>query len=399
MKTRLRDGGLAESSPLPLQQRETTNTSNHPLPLPGSQCCSRTRICISHSVAFGLLARRPPPCCPLRALPWPFWAEASRAGRAPSVLGSLASLPWSQHGAGGPPPPPLPALRRCICINVILSPAIVIKNFPFRTGGARSCGRGRSAGGGGAVGRGRGANVGGGGGGPPWRLARAPSPRAPLRRRGMAAGMAAALALLARGGGPTRGEGAGLGSRLRRGCSGGCGASEGGGKGPWPAREAASRCPSGPEAGSLSPRRGGAALQAEPRVPRPGCRGKSLPPGRPPAALRETLLGGFQPSPPGVKGNNGAQFLSFLSALPFGCLRRLHTVYQSAELPETHQMLRQTCRDFAEKELMPLAAQLDKEHRFPAEQVGAAPPGSTTEADCLVQSLTSLRCWGRAAWA
>uniref|UniRef100_A0A8D0KQP8 Short-chain specific acyl-CoA dehydrogenase, mitochondrial n=1 Tax=Strix occidentalis caurina TaxID=311401 RepID=A0A8D0KQP8_STROC len=37
--------------------------------------------------------------------------------------------------------------------------------------------------------------------------------------------------------------------------------------------------------------------------------------------------------------------------------------------PETHQMLRQTCRDFAEKELMPLAAQLDKEHRFPAEQV------------------------------
>uniref|UniRef100_A0A8C3LJP3 Short-chain specific acyl-CoA dehydrogenase, mitochondrial n=1 Tax=Chrysolophus pictus TaxID=9089 RepID=A0A8C3LJP3_CHRPC len=32
-------------------------------------------------------------------------------------------------------------------------------------------------------------------------------------------------------------------------------------------------------------------------------------------------------------------------------------------------MLRQTCRDFAEKELMPLAAQLDKEHRFPAEQV------------------------------
>lgn len=166
MKTRLRDGGLAESSPLPLQQRETTNTSNHPLPLPGSQCCSRTRICISHSVAFGLLARRPPPCCPLRALPWPFWAEASRAGRAPSVLGSLASLPGSQHGAGGPPPP-LPALRRCICINVILSPAIVIKNFPFRTGGARSCGRGRSAGGGRSRGAGPGRQCGGGGGGHP----------------------------------------------------------------------------------------------------------------------------------------------------------------------------------------------------------------------------------------
>lgn len=259
-------------------------------------------------------------------------------------------------------------------------------------GGAGARGGGRSRG------AGPGRQCGGGGGATLAARACAVSSRSP-EATGVAAGMAAALALLARGGGPTRGEGAGLGSRLRRGCSGGCGASEGGGKGPWPAREAASRCPSGPEAGSLSPRRGGAALQAEPRVPRPGCRGKSLPPGRPPAALRETLLGGFQPSPPGVKGNNGAQFLSFLSALPFGCLRRLHTVYQSAELPETHQMLRQTCRDFAEKELMPLAAQLDKEHRFPAEQVGAAPPGSTTEADCLVQSLTSLRCWGRAAWA
>ncbi|XP_042722001.1 short-chain specific acyl-CoA dehydrogenase, mitochondrial [Lagopus leucura] len=56
-------------------------------------------------------------------------------------------------------------------------------------------------------------------------------------------------------------------------------------------------------------------------------------------------------------------------ARTLGSLRRLHTVYQTVELPETHQILRQTCRDFAEKELMPLAAQLDKEHRFPAEQV------------------------------
>ncbi|KAJ6659137.1 hypothetical protein lerEdw1_019440 [Lerista edwardsae] len=50
-------------------------------------------------------------------------------------------------------------------------------------------------------------------------------------------------------------------------------------------------------------------------------------------------------------------------------VRQLHTVYQTAELPETHQMLRQTCRDFAERELAPMAARLDKEHRFPAEQV------------------------------
>lgn len=51
------------------------------------------------------------------------------------------------------------------------------------------------------------------------------------------------------------------------------------------------------------------------------------------------------------------------------CLRRLHTVYQMAELPETHQLLRDTCRAFAEKELAPVAAQLDREHKFPAEQV------------------------------
>ncbi|XP_017727594.1 PREDICTED: short-chain specific acyl-CoA dehydrogenase, mitochondrial isoform X1 [Rhinopithecus bieti] len=49
--------------------------------------------------------------------------------------------------------------------------------------------------------------------------------------------------------------------------------------------------------------------------------------------------------------------------------RQLHTIYQSVELPETHQMLLQTCRDFAEKELFPIAAQVDKEHLFPAAQV------------------------------
>jgi len=35
-------------------------------------------------------------------------------------------------------------------------------------------------------------------------------------------------------------------------------------------------------------------------------------------------------------------------------------------------MLRQTCRDFAEKELVPIAAQLDKEHLFPTSQVRTA---------------------------
>ncbi|XP_041058747.1 short-chain specific acyl-CoA dehydrogenase, mitochondrial isoform X2 [Carcharodon carcharias] len=55
-------------------------------------------------------------------------------------------------------------------------------------------------------------------------------------------------------------------------------------------------------------------------------------------------------------------------AVKSGCLRQLYTVYQMVELPETHQLLRDTCRGFAEKELTPVAAQLDREHKFPAEQ-------------------------------
>ena len=39
------------------------------------------------------------------------------------------------------------------------------------------------------------------------------------------------------------------------------------------------------------------------------------------------------------------------------------------QLSETHEMLRQTCRDFADKELAPAAAKHDVEHLFPKEQV------------------------------
>ena len=49
-----------------------------------------------------------------------------------------------------------------------------------------------------------------------------------------------------------------------------------------------------------------------------------------------------------------------------GCQRAISSV---SMLPETHQMLRQTCRDFADKELLPIAGDLDREHRFPREQV------------------------------
>lgn len=38
-------------------------------------------------------------------------------------------------------------------------------------------------------------------------------------------------------------------------------------------------------------------------------------------------------------------------------------------LPESHEMLQKTCRDFAERELKPVAAELDKKHQYPTELV------------------------------
>jgi len=43
--------------------------------------------------------------------------------------------------------------------------------------------------------------------------------------------------------------------------------------------------------------------------------------------------------------------------------------YPLARLSDTHEMLRQTCRDFADRELKPVAGALDKEHRYPREIV------------------------------
>ena len=46
-------------------------------------------------------------------------------------------------------------------------------------------------------------------------------------------------------------------------------------------------------------------------------------------------------------------------------VRRLsgQTVAPLGELAEEHEMLRQTCRDFAQQQLKPIAAELDREHR------------------------------------
>lgn len=44
-------------------------------------------------------------------------------------------------------------------------------------------------------------------------------------------------------------------------------------------------------------------------------------------------------------------------------------MFTVSSLPETHQMLHKTVRDFAESELKPLAAKFDKEHLYPKDQV------------------------------
>ncbi|KAM9735323.1 LOW QUALITY PROTEIN: short-chain specific acyl-CoA dehydrogenase, mitochondrial [Menidia menidia] len=45
------------------------------------------------------------------------------------------------------------------------------------------------------------------------------------------------------------------------------------------------------------------------------------------------------------------------------------TLSQLAELPETHQILRQTCRDYADRELTPIASRLDRDHQYPSKQI------------------------------
>lgn len=51
------------------------------------------------------------------------------------------------------------------------------------------------------------------------------------------------------------------------------------------------------------------------------------------------------------------------------CVNGCRRFTQLAELPDTHQILRQTCRDYADRELSPIAGRIDKEHSYPAKQI------------------------------
>ena len=55
--------------------------------------------------------------------------------------------------------------------------------------------------------------------------------------------------------------------------------------------------------------------------------------------------------------------------IPAGVQSVMQKRLLSFDLPETHQILQKTLRDFTESEMKPIAAKVDKEHYFPKEQV------------------------------
>ncbi|XP_054719577.1 LOW QUALITY PROTEIN: short-chain specific acyl-CoA dehydrogenase, mitochondrial-like [Uloborus diversus] len=65
----------------------------------------------------------------------------------------------------------------------------------------------------------------------------------------------------------------------------------------------------------------------------------------------------------------GSGIMSFAGHMRSSKHAALRTISNCYSLPDTHKMLQKTCREFAEKELQPVAAKFDKEHLFPKEQI------------------------------
>lgn len=61
--------------------------------------------------------------------------------------------------------------------------------------------------------------------------------------------------------------------------------------------------------------------------------------------------------------------LCFVLICSTGSRLMKRNIVSLSSLPETHQMLQQTCRDFADNELIPEAAKFDREHLFPADKI------------------------------
>ena len=71
-------------------------------------------------------------------------------------------------------------------------------------------------------------------------------------------------------------------------------------------------------------------------------------------------------------------------------------------MSDSHDMLRTMCRDFADAQLVPVAGELDKEHRFPAEQIAQSAsrartnfPPRAARPTCAVFSLPLKFCFFR----
>lgn len=61
--------------------------------------------------------------------------------------------------------------------------------------------------------------------------------------------------------------------------------------------------------------------------------------------------------------------ISLQSSLAVAKFQQARNASILTSLPETHELLRKTCRDFAEGELKPNASRFDKEHLYPKEQI------------------------------
>ena len=62
-------------------------------------------------------------------------------------------------------------------------------------------------------------------------------------------------------------------------------------------------------------------------------------------------------------------FTKNASLIARGCNSSRRTYTDLALLSDEHRMMRETCRDFANNELVPIAGVTDKEHKFPSEAI------------------------------
>ena len=70
----------------------------------------------------------------------------------------------------------------------------------------------------------------------------------------------------------------------------------------------------------------------------------------------------------GTFQRKSACFAINLSYFPANYVK-VRNIASLSALPDTHQMLYKTCRDFAEAELKPVAAKIDREHLYPADKI------------------------------